>query len=266
MKRLDVVQAWGDELITQEKYDEAIQVYMLLWESDRDDLYDSMVDAGNYMLYFGDYVVGSRNGQGHWIGYYDGNNYHAEGSWTDDKPSDKDDPDNDDANLDGFVQVSVNNAIEQLEGNIMEIKMYVGGKLVPVIMKALTSTKKATLTSGAIALPLDTDPDTDPDPATDTDVVPVGPDYSVFNMFNSIAGLNFTKALLQEALKVGKVTLQVVLDAFDAELAVIDEQIALQTKVAETYKAIMNAWLGIVPNDESETAPLDGEGEGDDEE
>jgi hypothetical protein len=60
----------------------------------------------------------------------------------------------------------------------------------------------------------------------------------------------------------------VVLDAFDAELAVIDEEIALQTKIAETYKAIMNGWLGIVDDEDvnGETGPVDGEGEGDDEE
>lgn len=84
----------------------------------------------------------------------------------------------------------------------------------------------------------------------------------------SIAGLSFAKKLLQEALKQGKLGLQVVIAAFDEELAVLDEKIQVYSAIAEKYKAIMNAYLGIVDEAdvEGETGPLDGDGEGDDEE
>ena len=82
----------------------------------------------------------------------------------------------------------------------------------------------------------------------------------------SIAGLSFAKKLLQEALKQGKLGLQVVIAAFDEELAVLDEKIQVYSAIAEKFKAVMNAYLGIVDNAEGETGPLDGEGEGDDEE
>ena len=82
----------------------------------------------------------------------------------------------------------------------------------------------------------------------------------------SIAGLSFAKKLLQEALKQGKLGLQVVIAAFDEELAVLDEKIQVYSAIAEKFKAVMNAYLGIVENAEGETGPLDGEGEGDDEE
>jgi hypothetical protein len=84
----------------------------------------------------------------------------------------------------------------------------------------------------------------------------------------SIAELNFTKNILEQVLKAGKVGLQVVIDAFDAEIAELEEKIEVYTKIAEIYKAVMNVYLGIV---DDETGPLDGEtgpldGEGDDEE
>ena len=148
---------------------------------------------------------------------------------------------------DGFKEVPVNEAIKQLEGDTKDLFVIRGG-LMELAGDALAATADQKVTGKEMGAIL-------------KDIAAIN-----FENLNSIAGLNFTKALLQKALQVGKVTLQVVLDAFDAELAVIDEEIALQTKVAETYKAIMNGWLGIVPNDESETAPVDGEGEGDDEE
>ena len=157
------------------------------------------------------------------------------------------DPDNDEANDDKFVNVPVNEAIKQLEGDTKDLFVIRGG-LMELAGDALAATADQKVTGKEMGAIL-------------KDIAAIN-----FENLNSIAGLNFTKALLQEALKVGKVTLQVVLDAFDAELAVIDEEIDLQTKVAAVYKAIMNGWLGIVEESEGETAPLDGEGEGDDEE
>ena len=151
-------------------------------------------------------------------------------------------------NEDGFKRVPVNEAIKQLEGDTKDLFVIRGG-LMELAGDALAATADQKVTGKEMGAIL-------------KDIAAIN-----FENLNSIAGLNFTKALLQEALKVGKVTLQVVLDAFDAELAVIDEEIALQTKIAETYKAIMNGWLGIVDDEtEGETAPVDGEGEGDDEE
>ena len=42
---------------------------------------------GNYMIYYGEYNGRAREGQGHWLGYFEQNNYHAEGTWKEDKPN-----------------------------------------------------------------------------------------------------------------------------------------------------------------------------------
>ena len=74
------------------------------------------------------------------------------------------------------------------------------------------------------------------------------------NLFDNIAGLNFIKKVLQETLTQGKVVLQTILEAFDAEIAELEEKIELQTKLAEIYKAIMNGYLGIVEEEDSDEA------------
>ena len=80
---------------------------------------------------------------------------------------------------------------------------------------------------------------------------------------SSIAELTFTKKVLEQALKAGKVGLQIIIDAFDEEIAELEEKIEVYTKIAETYKAIMNYYLGIA--DEA-IVPDEEEIEGDDEE
>ena len=42
---------------------------------------------GNYMIYYGKYNGRAREGQGHWLRYFEQNNYHAEGTWKEDKPN-----------------------------------------------------------------------------------------------------------------------------------------------------------------------------------
>ena len=42
---------------------------------------------GNYMIYYGDYQDDVREGEGDWLGYFEGNNYHARGSWKADAPN-----------------------------------------------------------------------------------------------------------------------------------------------------------------------------------
>lgn len=42
---------------------------------------------GDYMLYYGDYDGSERSGYGFWFGYYEGNNYLAEGDWANDAPN-----------------------------------------------------------------------------------------------------------------------------------------------------------------------------------
>ena len=55
--------------------------------------------------------------------------------------------------------------------------------------------------------------------------------------------------------------------SIDELLEKVKEALDIWNAIANKYKAIMNAYLDIVPNDENgETGPLDGEGEGDDEE
>lgn len=44
-------------------------------------------EFGNCMIYYGDYVDGKRQGNGLWLGYHEGNNYRAAGSWSDDAPN-----------------------------------------------------------------------------------------------------------------------------------------------------------------------------------
>ena len=78
----------------------------------------------------------------------------------------------------------------------------------------------------------------------------------------SIAELKAAKKVLEEVLKQGKVGLQIVLEAFDEEIAELDEKIEVYTKIAGIYKAVMNAYLGIEDEDVAgETGPLDGEGD-----
>ena len=69
-----------------------------------------------------------------------------------------------------------------------------------------------------------------------------------------------------QTLKDGKVALGIVNEILDELLEKVKEALDIWNAIANKYKAIMNAYLDIVPNDESETGPLDGEGEGDDEE
>lgn len=44
-------------------------------------------EYGNCMIYYGDYQEGKRHGNGVWMGYHDGNNYRAIGTWSGDKPN-----------------------------------------------------------------------------------------------------------------------------------------------------------------------------------
>lgn len=44
---------------------------------------------GNYMIYFGGYQDDIREGQGIWLGYFNGNNYYSEGDWRGDVPNGK---------------------------------------------------------------------------------------------------------------------------------------------------------------------------------
>ena len=158
-----------------------------------------------------------------------------------------------------FTWITVNDEIERLEGNIEMISAFVGSQLIPIMIDAIADLNPAP------ANVIVGNNNNNNNNNSGNFVPAVGPS---FEMFDSIAGLTFAKTLLQEALSKGKVALQVVIDAFDAELAVLDEKIDLYTKLAATYKGIMNALLGIVDEAdvEGETGPLDGEGEGDDEE
>ena len=57
-------------------------------------------------------------------------------------------------------------------------------------------------------------------------------------------------------------------EILDQKIAVLSEEVAIKAAIALKYKEIMNAYLGITDEEdvEGETGPLDGEGEGDDEE
>ena len=71
-----------------------------------------------------------------------------------------------------------------------------------------------------------------------------------------------------QTLKDGKVALGVVNEILDELLEKVKEALDIWNAIANKYKAIMNAYLDIVPNEDEngETGPVDGEGEGDDEE
>ena len=73
---------------------------------------------------------------------------------------------------------------------------------------------------------------------------------------------------LKQLLSDGKTALAVVNEALDQIIDTLKEAIDIWTAIANKYKAIMNGYLGIVDEAdvEGETGPLDGEGEGDDEE
>ena len=143
---------------------------------------------------------------------------------------------------DDFTWITVNEEIARLEGATDVLHEILGNLIVTVI-------------TGEGEMP---DFDFEEFDIEDLDKLGISPD--------SIAGLSFAKKFLQEVLKQGKISLQVVLASYDEELAMLDEKIDLYTKLAAIYKGIMNANLGIVEESEGETGPLDGEGEGDDEE
>ena len=73
---------------------------------------------------------------------------------------------------------------------------------------------------------------------------------------------------LRNVLKDGKKVLSVVNEILDQKIAVLSEEVAIKAALAAQYREIMNAYLGITDEEdvEGETGPLDGEGEGDDEE
>jgi hypothetical protein len=73
---------------------------------------------------------------------------------------------------------------------------------------------------------------------------------------------------LRNVLKDGKKVLSVVNEILDQKIEVLSEEVAIKAAIALKYKALMNAYLGIDDEEEAEgeTGPLDGEGEGDDEE
>jgi len=74
--------------------------------------------------------------------------------------------------------------------------------------------------------------------------------------------------MLRQTLSDGKAALQVVNQIIDEVLERVQEAISIWNAIANKFKAIMNGYLGIVDEAdvEGETGPLDGEGEGDDEE
>ena len=73
---------------------------------------------------------------------------------------------------------------------------------------------------------------------------------------------------LRNVLRDGKKVLSVVNEIIDQKIAVISDNIQIMVAIAAEYRGIMNAYLGITDEEdvEGETGPLDGEGEGDDEE
>ena len=153
--------------------------------------------------------------------------------------------------LDGFVKLNINDAIEALEGETDGLYE---------VVKGLYSAADRTINNrGNQQL-------TDIDLTDITSGVEAVAKVKGLKGINSIAELTFAKELLQNALKYGKVALQYVLEAYDEEIAELDEKLEFWSILAEKYKAIMNIYLGIVENAEGETGPLDGEGEGDDEE
>ena len=157
------------------------------------------------------------------------------------------DPDNDNANEDGFVWITIAEEIEAIEGETALLKD---------AFSALSGVVAATANS-AMDLSIN-----------DSDAMTIiGEALKSLDTFTkdglSIAELKAAKIVLQEVLKQGKVSVQVVIDAFDEEIAELDEKIQVYTKIAETYKSIMNAYLGIA--DEA-IVPDEEEIEGDDEE
>ena len=153
------------------------------------------------------------------------------------------------ADEEGFMKLNINQAIKQLEGSNMDLRTIVGG-LMQVVMLA-------------------NDDDDDDDDRYDSDPVnnalvriPAVEAHATGFGFGhmSIAELQFTKELLQDALKYGKIALQYVLESYDEELAKIEEEIDFWAILANKYKAIMNTYLGIV-DDTVVAEPVEGDEE-----
>ena len=114
------------------------------------------------------------------------------------------------ADEEGFVELSINEAIEELEGNVGMLYNAVA-QLVGVI-------------NG------------------DFDVEDLQ-EYDTDN--KSIFELTLVKKLLVKAKEYGKVTVEIVLEMLDDQINYIDEQIDIWTVIADKYKVAMFAYLGI---------------------
>ena len=129
----------------------------------------------------------------------------------------------------GFSFIPVNKAIEQLEGETVNLYTLVRG---------LYTTANETLVTDAIK-------DNNLSLAEANNIINTIEEATKTNVDN-IAELNFVKKLLQETLKYGKLYLETVIEAYDEEIAQLQDEIDTWNVIAAKYKAIMNAWLGIV--------------------
>ncbi len=131
------------------------------------------------------------------------------------------DPENDDADINGFVELTISEAIEAIEGNISQLYASVEG------LGTVVGIIRNHDIEGAIQLLSEYDAKGN----------------------KSIFELKMVKKVLEETLKAGKVTLELVLETLDERVEWIDEQIQIYQLIADTYKTIMYGYLGIVEED-----------------
>ena len=136
------------------------------------------------------------------------------------------DPENDDANIEGFVELTISEEIERLQGTSAVLNECVAGLVeaaaVSVNINGDLSISKVNISA----------------------IVGVLQDYAE-EYGTSIVGLNVVKKLLEKVLEYGDVVESIVLEMLDERLEWNDEQIAILNVVAAKYQSLMNMYLGI---------------------
>lgn len=140
------------------------------------------------------------------------------------------DPENDNANADGFVWITIKEEIEKLTGTTAVLNDCVLGLVNAAAASIDLSGNWKVNVSAAI-----------------NKLVQYANTYN-----NSIVELNVVKKVLETVLKYSDVAEEKVLEMLDTQLEWNEEMIDIWTALAAKYKDIMNAYLGIVDGENGE--------------
>jgi DNA repair exonuclease SbcCD ATPase subunit len=132
----------------------------------------------------------------------------------------------------GFIELSIEDEIERLEGS-MELLVSSSDALIAIASDLINDVMHVEQQSDAVDM-------------IKKALAEIQADKNRYIKGNSNFELNLVKKILEEALSYGKVALSTVVNAYDAEIDQLDEEIVVWDAIANKYKTIMNAYLGIV--------------------